>query len=35
MMVGRWTEACKIYDPSGNLIEVRTPINNYYHSEND
>lgn len=25
----------RFYDPSGNLIEVRTPINNYYHSEND
>ena len=25
----------RFYDPSGNLIEVRTPINNYYHIEND
>ena len=25
----------RFYDPSGNLIEVRTPINNYYLSEND
>lgn len=23
----------RFYDPSGNLIEVRTPINNYYRSE--
>ena len=25
----------RFYDPSGNLIEVRTPINNYYRSETD
>ncbi len=25
----------RFYDPSGNLIEVRTPINNYYRIETD
>jgi len=25
----------RFYDPSGNLIEVRTPINNYYRRETD
>lgn len=31
----RGQKLVRFYDPSGNLIEVRTSINNYYLSEND
>ena len=29
----RRTEACKIYDPSGNLIEIRTPWDKFVNRE--